>query len=312
MATGVTVSSNYNGKAAGEIIGASFREADTLARNLITVLPNVNTKISLRRIRYTDGTVGYSCGFTPAGAIVLNERLIEPVKLMNNLEVCKENFRNTWSEDAFGASAWNNNFAADIQSAILAEVLAETAKNVDSMIWTGDSINVGEWDGFIKLFNADAAVVKSNSGIVPTGAPITKSNIEAELDKVTAAIPYALRRKDVKILVSPDVADHYTKSLIEKGSANGLGGNANTALNYGRYSIEPVNGLPDNTIIAYEQKNLVFATGLLADFNEIRVIDMDEVLLDGNVRMKMVYSGGVNYYNSEDIVYYNSTVTPTP
>jgi hypothetical protein len=31
---------------------------------------------------------------------------------------------------------------------------------------------------------------------------------------------------------------------------------------------------------------------------------MEDVLFDGQVRMKMVYNGGVNYYNSEDIVYY--------
>ena len=56
MATTTTVSSNYAGKAAGDIIGASFKEADTLRLNLLTVAENVNYKYNLRRIRYTDGT----------------------------------------------------------------------------------------------------------------------------------------------------------------------------------------------------------------------------------------------------------------
>jgi hypothetical protein len=299
MATTVTVSSNYAGKVAGEIIGASFAEADTIANSLVTVLQDVNFEISLRRIRFTDGTVDYSCGFTPSGAVVLNERKITPVKLMLNLEFCKEDFRQTWSEDGFGSSAHNNTFAPDIESAILAKVLESTAQRTDNLIWNGDSANTGEWDGFTKLFTADAAVIK------PTAAgAITSANVLAAFDLVTAAIPRALRRKPVKFIISPDVADAYTKLLIQNGAANGLGGNANTGLVYGRYAIEVVNGLDDNTIVIYEAKNLAFATGLLGDHNEIRVQDMDEVLMDGQVRVKMVYNGGVNYYNSEDIVYY--------
>ena len=40
MATTVTSTSNYAGKEAGKIIGASFKEADTLSRNLIEFFPN--------------------------------------------------------------------------------------------------------------------------------------------------------------------------------------------------------------------------------------------------------------------------------
>ncbi len=42
MATNVTVASNYAGRAAGEIIGASFKEADALRLNLVTIAENVN------------------------------------------------------------------------------------------------------------------------------------------------------------------------------------------------------------------------------------------------------------------------------
>ena len=38
------------------------------------------------------------------------------------------------------------------------------------------------------------------------------------------------------------------------------------------------------------------------------MVDEDEIgLLTGQVRAKMVYNGGVQYYNSEDIVWYLST-----
>lgn len=314
MATTTNVTSNYAGKEAGVIIGKAFKEADTLANNLVSIYQNVNYKLNMRLIEYADGTKDYSCiadgGFTTAasGTITLSEKVLEPVKLMLPLQVCKEDFRQTWSEDLIGNSASNPNMPQDILEAIQLEVLSKTAERTDNLIWNGDSTNAGEWDGFIKLFKADANVIKPAQEGTP--APITKANVEAEFDKVTAIIPYALRRKDLLFIVSPDVADAYTKYLIENGSANGLGGNANTQLVYGRYNIQVVNGLPDNTIVIYQRENLAFGTGLLGDHNQLSIVDEDELgLLTGQVRMKMVYNGGVQYANSDEIVYYES-VTP--
>jgi hypothetical protein len=308
MATTLNVASNYAGKEAGEIIGASFKEADTLRLGLITVAENVNYKLNMRRIRYTDGTTDYSCGdFTPAGAVTLNERILEPKKLMNPFQVCKETFRQTWSSDLMGASAHNDNMASDIQAAILAEVLASQAEKTDADIWSGDASNDGEFDGFITLFEADANVIKANDGITPLEAPITEANVESELKKVLAAIPVALRRKAVQVAVSPDVFQAYSFYLVSKGiSQNGDG--AEKQARFGKYTLTEVNGLPENTIVVFEKKNMLFGTGLLADHNDIRVVDEDEIgLLTGQVRGKMVYNAGVQYYNSEDIVYYLST-----
>lgn len=310
MATTTTVSSNYAGKVAGQIIGKAFKEADTLRLGLVTVLQNVNYKENLRKIRYTDGTVDYACGFTPEGAITLSEKVIEPKKVMNAFQICKEDFRQTWDEDLVGASASNPNMPSNIQEAILMEVLQEQAERVDSEIWTGVVATDGQIGGFIPLFAADADVIKANNGITPIGAAITEANVESELKKVLAAIPVEVRRNSLAVAVSPDVFQAYWFYLVSKGIAND--GNAEPKqTRFGRYTLTEVNGLPDNTIVAYDVRNLVFATGLLGDHNTIELRDEDEIgLLTGQVRGKMVYNGGVGYYNSEDIVWYLSTTAP--
>ena len=56
MATTTNVTSNYTGGVAGQIIGKAFKEADTLAKNLVTVNPNIDFKVSLRQIQYANGT----------------------------------------------------------------------------------------------------------------------------------------------------------------------------------------------------------------------------------------------------------------
>ena len=297
MATVTSVQSNYAGKEAGAIIGKTFKEADTLRLGLVTLAPNVGYALNMRRVRYTDGTTAYSCGFDPQGTITLNERVLTPVKLKNDLQVCKEDFRATWSQETMGASASNPNAPADIMEAIQVEVLGQTAEDVDNIIWNGDSANPNEWDGFLKLFLADSAVIDVDIDTV------TENNVVAQLKLALGGIPIALRRKTLNVMVSPDVFQFYSFSLTTPAITNGLGAEERQ-MKFGRYTLTEVNGLPASTIVIAEAKNLVFGTGLEADFNQLSMVDEDEVgLLTGQIRMKMVYSGGVQYYNSEEIVW---------
>jgi len=171
--TTVTVASNYAGRVAGEIIGAAFKQADTLRLNLLTVAENVNFIYNLRKILYSDGTVDYICGHTPAGAIDLSEKQIIPEKFKNDLSICKEDFRQTWSEPLGGASASNPNMPGDIMEAIMTEVLASQAEKLDSDIWNGVTGNVGEFDGLLTQFAADASIIKHGNGIT---APLHRAH----------------------------------------------------------------------------------------------------------------------------------------
>jgi hypothetical protein len=196
-----------------------------------------------------------------------------------------------------GASASNPNAPADIMEAIQVEVLGQTAEDVDNIIWNGDSANSNEWDGFLKLFLADSGVIDVDIDTV------TENNVVAQLKLALGGIPIALRRKTLNVMVSPDVFQFYSFSLTTPAITNGLGAEERQ-MKFGRYTLTEVNGLPASTIVIAEAKNLVFGTGLEADFNQLSMVDEDEVgLLTGQIRMKMVYSGGVQYYNSEEIVW---------
>jgi len=219
MATTTNVSSNYAGKEAGAIIGAAFKEADTLRLNLLTVAENVNYKLNLRKIAYTDGTTDYACGFTPDGTITLSEKQLVIEKLMNPIQVCKEDFRQTWSEDSEGASASNPNAPADIMEAISLEVLSSQAAKIDTDIWTGLAATTGEFSGLIEQFTADGSVIKANNGITAIGAATTEANVEAVLKAALDAVPVAIRRNDLTVAVSPDVFQAYWFYLVSKGIA---------------------------------------------------------------------------------------------
>lgn len=299
MPTTTTVSSNYAGRAAGEIIGQAFKAADAIQKGLITVAEDVPFKLNLRKIQYTNGTTAYTCGFAPAGAITLNEKVLEPLKFKNDFDVCKEDFRSTWSTEIMGASAANPNAPADIMEAIQVEVLAAMAEKLGRDIWQGDNTNTDEFDGLIKQFVADSDVNKPTADAAVTEANVLAKYLKAALNEV----PVALRSRDLTFAVSPDVFQAYMFYLNTQGIVYG-NGNQDFAVTFGRHTITEDAGLPDNTVVIFEKKNVIFATGLLSDHNTVALSDEDEVgLLTGKVRGKVVYSAAVGYYNGEEIVY---------
>ena len=313
MATSTSISSNFDGIVAGEIIGKAFKETQTISENLVTVLPNVAYQASLRKIEYTNGKIDYTCGFVPQGAVELSEKLLVPKKIMNPIQLCKEDFRHVWDNATMGFSAHNDNLPKDESTALLNEILKDTAVSVGSEIWTGDSSVSGQIGGFIPKFVLDGSVVKANNGIVPIGAAITKSNVVTEIEKVinaVSAIDGLLGRTDIVFGIARNVATAYMQALVSAGISNGLGG-ADMELYYGAYKMTIIDDLPANTFVFYQVKNLYFGTGLMQDFNEMKLVDEDEIgLLTGQVRGKMVYSGGTQYVNSTEIVWYLSTTTP--
>ena len=306
MATTTTVSSNYSGSPS-LIVGAAFKEADTLRLGLVTEAPNVNYKMNLRKIAYTNGTVDYSCGHAPAGAITLSEKVLTIEKVKNDFDVCKEDFRATWSDPSMGGSAANPNAPADIMEAIAVELLASQAEKIDTDIWTGLAATSGEFNGLIAQFAADGSVIKANNGITALGAATTEANVEAHLKAALAAIPASLRRKDLVVAVSSNVFQAYNFYLISKGIAWN-GSTEDKVAAFGRYKITEVNGLPDDTIVCYEKKNIVFAYGQSEDMMNLELVDEDAIgLLTGQVRGRLVYGAAVGYYNSAEIVWLLTT-----
>ena len=299
MATTTTITSSYAGKTAGGMFLATFKEADALKNGILTELPNVNFKVVLRKLATTNGRRDYTCGHVPAGSIVLSEKVLEPKKFKDDFDLCKEDFRATWGEESMGASASNDTMNKEILDAIIANKLADNAEDFGSIIWNGDASNAGEFDGFLKLFLADATVLDVDLDTV------TEANVEAQIKLALASVPVALRGKNtLKVSVSADIAQFYNFFLASKGITNGLGGNANTSLVFGNYTLVVDNGLPTSTIVIADPKNLAFGTGSMADHNTIEVVDEDSIgLLTGKVRGTMVYNAGVQYAYGAEIVW---------
>jgi hypothetical protein len=292
----VSITSTYAGEFSGKYIAAALLSADTLDKGLITVMPNVKFKSVIKKASTDDIVQDATCDFqTGQGTLTLTEKILQPEEFQVNLDICKKDLHSDWEAAQMGFSAFDN-LPANFSDFVLAHVAAKVADRTERNIWSGDSGDSGQFDGFSIKLDTDADLP---AGQDLTGAAITSANVVSELGAVVDAIPTAVYGSDdLLIYAASDVIRAYTRSLggFQSGGQGAAGyenkGNNQVLGNlfFDGIPVVPARGAAAGTIIAAEKSNLFFGTGLLNDMNEVRVIDQAEINGSMNVRVVMRFT----------------------
>lgn len=306
MATTTSITTTYAGEFAGKYISAALLSAKTIENGGVEVKPNVKYKEVIKRLATNDLVKNATCDFDATSTVTLTERILQPEEFQINLQLCKKDFRSDWEAIQMGYSAFDT-LPPTFQDFLLAHVAAKAAENNEISIWRGVNATAGQFDGFVTLATADSNVIDV------AGTTITAANVIAELGKVVDAIPAQLYGKeDMYIYVSQNVYRAYVRALggfaADGLGANGYDGKGNNQ-SFGDVYFDGVklfvtNGLANNYMMAAQKSNLFFGTGLLADHNEVKVIDMADIDGSQNVRIVMRFTAGVNYGIGSEIVLY--------
>ena len=305
MATSITTT--YAGEFAGKYISAALLSADTIEGGGITVKPNVKYKEVMKTLSTNALVKDAACDFADQSTVTLAERVLQPEEFQVNLELCKKDFHNDWEAVQMGYSAFDS-LPPSFADFLIGHIAAKVAQKTEENIWQGVTANAGEFNGFETLLAADGTVVDV------TGTTVTAANVITEMGKVVDAIPTAVYGKeDLYIYVASNVARAYIRALGGFGAsglgANGVNNEGTTWFNGGDLAFDGVklfvcSGLSDNTMVAAQKSNLFFGTGLLADHNEVKLIDMADLDGSQNVRVVMRFTAGVQHGIGADIVYY--------
>ena len=314
MATTTSITTTYAGEAAGKYISAALLSGNTMANGGLTIRPNVKFKEVVKRLELDGIVKDGTCDFDDTSTLTITERILQPEEFQVNLEMCKKDFRSDWEAIQMGYSA-HDNLAPNFQSYLISHVAAKVAQRTEQVIWGGVNGNAGEFDGFGTLLAADADLPQANE---VDGTTVTAENVVDELGKIVDAMPSTLYgREDFCIYISQHIFRAYKRSLGGFG-ANGVGASGvnsqgnNQDVNivyFDGVKLFMSNGLGANQAIATTKDNLHFGTGILADHNEVKVLDMADLDGSQNVRVIMRYTAGVQYGVVEDIVTYGITNT---
>ena len=306
MATTTSITTTYAGEFAKKYISAALLSANTIEKGGIEVRPNIKYKEVIKRIATDALLKNATCDFDATSTVTLTERILQPEEFQVNLQLCKKDFRSDWEAVSMGYSAFDS-LPPAFADYLIAHVAAKVAEAMEVNIWRGATATAGQFDGFVPLATADATVVDV------AGTTVTAANVLAEMGKVVDAIPAALYGKeDLHIYVAQNVYRAYVRALGGFGAdglgANGYDGKGNNQtigdVYFDGVKVFVANGLANNYMMAAQKSNLFFATGLLNDQNEVKVIDMADIDGSQNVRVVMRMTGSVNYGIGSEIVLY--------
>ena len=315
LATAVNITTTYAGQFAGEYIAAALLSASTIDDGGLTVKANIAFKEVIKKLATGNLVSAASCDFTPNSSVTLTERIIQPVELQVNLQLCKYDFVNDWEAQSMGYGL-GQSLPPKFSDFMLAHVAAEVAQNTEFCIWQGDTAagSNNSFDGFEKLIAAAALAGDIPAGQQVTAGTLDAANIVTELSKVVDAIPATLYGKeDLFIYIGSAAAKYYVQALGGFG-ANGLGANGvenmgtqwwnNGSLTVNGVKIFVSPGLSANKMYAAQRSNLYFGTGLLNDTNQVKVLDMTDLDASNNVRMVMRFTSAVQFGIASDLVEY--------
>jgi len=305
----------YAGEFAGEYIAAALLSAKTLDNKLVTIKPNVKFKSVIQKLDVSGIVQDASCDFVTSGSVALSERVLEPKELQVNLQLCKQEFVDSWESLQLGFSAFDT-IPASFNDYLISWVAGNVAQATEQGIWQGTNTN-GSFTGFQSLFSASiaaggaGAVLPALSGSTIISGSVTSANVLDKLNSVVNTIPSAVYGKeDLLIYVGTKVAKAYQQALAGGAiGANGWNNQLNVGekpFNFNGIEIVLCPGMSDDKIVAAQKSNLFFGTGLLSDHNEVRVLDMANLDGSQNYRIIMRYTAGVQFGIGSDIVYYGA------
>jgi hypothetical protein len=324
------ITSTYAGEFAGQYIAAALLSAKTLDNKLITIHPNVKYKEVLQKVA-VDGIVqDASCDFVTSGSVILSEQILEPKELQVNLQLCKQEFVASWEALQLGYSAFDS-IPANFNDFLISYVGGKVAEATELAIWRGTAVN-GQFSGFESRLSASVAAgttvvsgaITVSTGVIPAfsgsstvvgGQPIsgsiTSANVIAKLNDIVNSIPDTVYGKeDLLLYVGTGVAKAY-QTALGGGSVGANGYNNQLTVGEKPYNFNGIDivmcpGMSANKVVAAQKSNLFFGTGLLSDYNEVRVLDMANIDGSQNYRVVMRYTAGVQFGIAQDIVYYGA------
>jgi len=296
--SGPTVSPNtYAGLWSGKYVAAALLSGETLSKELITLHPNVAYKEVIRNWQNTVAIDNATCDYTDGSSVTLGEYVLTTVEKQVNLTLCKNNLRTTWESAQAGFSAFEK-LPATFEEFLLAQVAAEVAQGVEVGIWKGSTFYTG---GMVKYLLDNSAIERAFSGAT------TGSNVVARLQEALDYSPAALYGKEgYQYYVGPSTMKAY-QAALSAGNYNFQFYVGEKPMNFQGIPVTMCPGLNDYDCVLGLKSDLHFGTGLLSDYNEVKVIDMSDIDGSQNVRTIMRFTGGIIATNPTQQVVINVT-----
>ena len=275
-----------------------------LAKNELTLIPNVKSKIKLAYSDLGNILQADDCSFSATGEGTLNQKTMEVCDLKVNLEYCATTFEANYLSLQLRAGSNNDEvMPASYADFVVNYVAEKVAADLEITMFKGDtgtaSYPLNLCDGLIKQLQNDGTVIDVSA----TASTITSANVVGELNRLLDAVPADVRNQaNFKIFVSQEIAFTYKQAqAITQGGLFLVG---DKELNYLGYRLIPTSGLTAKQMVAFNADKVFFLTDLVSDWDDIIIIPQRQISGARTERFATSLKFGVNYLYGGEIVLY--------
>ena len=301
-----SITTNFVGTQAAGYISRSTLAAKSIAGGYVNVRPNVSVPTAIGELEASDDMLQpYNSTFHAQGGYVKSQRMINPTLLMVNLAWDKKALLKDWEALQMNPGALGKTAPADFTAYLMSRVEDSVSRQIEANLWQGvkdpGAGRLQQFDGLLK--QASGAIVPNAA----VGHAFTQANIQAAFGAAYAATPETVsEQEDYKFYVSPKTAKIYKTSLENYLNLQSTGARPTDYHGIEIVSTPGLQGVED-TIIAARTGNLWFATDLLSDAQEVRIIDMLETTGDQNIRVRMeLFAATQVGFPGEIVIYKNA------
>ena len=275
-----------------------------LAKNELTLVPNVKSKIKLAYSDLGNILQAEDCSFSSTGEGSLNQKTMEVCDLKVNLEYCATTFEANYLSAQLRAGSNNEEVVPTSYADFVVNYVAEkVSADLEKVMFQGDtgtaSYPLSLCNGLVKQLLADGDVVD----IAATASTITSTNVVGELNRLLNGVAAEVRSEaNFKIFVSQEIAFAYKQA--QASTTGGLFLVGDKELNYLGYRLIPTSALTAKQMIAFNSDKVFFLTDLVSDWDDIIIIPQRNISGARTERFATSLKFGVNYLYGTEIVLY--------
>lgn len=266
----------------------SLKNAKTIDKGYVRVLPNVTDQIRVKKVVMSPVSVSQvdnrDCSWDSTDHFALDEKLFTVHNMKVNIDQCMSELDNVYSEMIFNSigalkDEWPKVGSPEsLEDVIMFHIQHGLSLDIEKQIWGSESNSVdGIHDGIIDKLLLDPDTIKVSNPVT-----IDSTNVLSEIARVWEQIPdnvlndgeYDPEKAAVRLFVSSDIY-RSLKQALSTASTQYLVQLPSFTIDNGviRYlGVEIVSvGLPAQTMLAASRDNLVVVTDLLSDTQQIEV-----------------------------------------
>lgn len=276
-----------------EILSKAIFNSPTI--KYVDVMEGIKYKTALNYLD-TDAVIqDRTCAFDASGNTTFTQREIEVAPLAVMKEFCPEDLRTKYMNNKLVTRAGSEELP--FQERITNEVVDKLNKNIDKLIWTGDTSTGDKIDGWLKLISEDETVIAVDASAATSiydKVKLVYMNIPVEvLDRSAIFVGVDDFRTYIQDLVTRNFY-HYSDTLDTENLEVVLPG-TNTKI----IGVSGLNGT--GAIIACDPTNLVYGCDVEGDSESYDFwYSKDNQIF----RFVIKFNLGVNYYFGDQITAY--------